>query len=59
MKCPTCGYENRESTPYCDICQTPFAGPRLDSSIATLTPVSQLTPVRGEDIPADVSKPSA
>jgi len=26
MKCPSCGYENREDAQYCNLCQTSFVG---------------------------------
>jgi hypothetical protein len=37
MKCPSCGYENREDAPYCDICQTPFNPPQTDNPVTTPT----------------------
>lgn len=31
MKCPSCGYENREDARYCNLCQTSFIKPRPES----------------------------
>jgi hypothetical protein len=50
MKCPSCGYDNRENAPYCDICQTPFNVPQANSLMAVVSPPPRTTPA---DDPVD------
>jgi Zn-finger in Ran binding protein and others len=47
MKCPSCGYDNRENAPYCDICQTPFTPPQADTPVVISAPASQ--PLQPDD----------
>jgi hypothetical protein len=42
MKCPSCGYENREDAQYCNLCQTSFIKkPEPESPRPVRQPVSQ------------------
>jgi uncharacterized membrane protein len=43
MKCPSCGYDNREDAPYCSMCQKSFINAQLKSSVAA-QPIAMSVP---------------
>jgi hypothetical protein len=50
MKCPSCGYENREDARYCNLCQTSFVKDQRELPRQSPEPVTPLAP-RREAVP--------